>query len=116
MMRLGTLKAHEALDELDSGASWDGIESFHFCPLGELVDGDIEETVAPRRSREWAQDVQPPNRERPHERNGLEALSRLMNFLGVELAGFARLHQLRCVVERSGPLESTAEYLADEGP
>ena len=88
----------------------------HLGPLGELVDGDVEVTVAPRRSRERAQDVQPPDRERPREQNGLEALSRLMNLLGVELAGFAGLHQLSCVVERSGPVEPTAEYFADEGP
>ena len=39
--------AHEALDELDSTAGWNGSDGFHFCPLGELVDGDVEITVAP---------------------------------------------------------------------
>ena len=108
--------AHEALDELDRGTGWDGADDFHFRPLGELVDGDVEVAVAPRRSRERAQDVQPLDREWPRERNGLEALSRLMNLLGVELEGFTGLHQLSCVVERSGPVEPTTEYLADEGP
>ena len=60
------------------------MDGFHLCPFGELVDGDVEVAVAPRRSRERAQDVQPPDRERPRERNGLEALSRLMDLLGVE--------------------------------
>ena len=39
-----------------------------------------------------------------------------MNLLGVELAGFAGLHQLSYVVERGGPVEPTAEYFFDEGP
>ena len=48
MMRLGTSEtAHEALDELNRGTSWDGADSFHFRPLGELVDGDVEIAVAP---------------------------------------------------------------------
>ena len=46
--------AHEALDELDSRAGWDGTDGFHFRPLGELVDGVIEVTVAPWRPRERA--------------------------------------------------------------
>ena len=49
--------AHEALDELDSRAGWDGMDGFHFHPLGELVDGDVEVSVAPRCSRERAQDI-----------------------------------------------------------
>ena len=107
--------AHEALDELDCETGWDGADGFHLRPLGELVNGDVEVAVAPRRSREWAQDVQPPNREWPREWDGLEALSRLMDLLGVGLAGFAGLHQLGRVVERRGPVESAAECLADEG-
>ena len=43
--------AYEALDELDSRAGWDGMDGFHFRPLGELVDGDVDVAVAPRRSR-----------------------------------------------------------------
>ena len=65
--------AHEALDKLDHSASWDGVDSFHLCPLGELVDGDVEVAVSPRRSRKWGQDIQPPDRERPREWDGLQA-------------------------------------------
>ena len=39
-----------------------------------------------------------------------------MDLLGVELASLAGLHQLGRVVERRGPVESTAEHLADESP
>ena len=51
--------AHKALDEFNRGTDWDGADNFHFRPLGELVDGDIEVAVAPGHSREWAQDIQP---------------------------------------------------------
>ena len=46
--------AYESLDELDRGAGRDGADGFYLRPLGELVDGDIEVAVAPRRSRERA--------------------------------------------------------------
>ena len=108
--------AHEALDEFNRRTGWDGADSFHFRPLGELVNGDVEVAVAPWRSREWAQDIQPPDHERPHDRYSLEALSGLMDLLGVELASFAGPHQLSRVVERRGLVESTAEHLADESP
>ena len=72
--------------------------------------------MAPRRSTERAQDVPPPDREPTRGRDGLEALRRLVDLLSVELAGFTGLHQLSYVVERSGPVEPTAEYFADEGP
>ena len=49
--------AHEALDELDYRTSWDGADGLHLHPLGELVDGNIEVAVAPRRSRKSAQDI-----------------------------------------------------------
>ena len=35
-----------------------------------------------------------------------------MDLLGVELAGFAGLHQLSCVVERRGPKETLLESFA----
>ena len=40
----------------------------------------------------------------------------MVDLLGVELAGLAGFHQVGRVVERSGPVEPTAEYFADEGP
>ena len=56
---------HEALDELDCRASWDGADGFNLRPLSELVDGDVEVSIAPRRPRARAQNIQPPDRERP---------------------------------------------------
>ena len=107
--------AHEALDELDHRDSWDGADGFNLRPLSELVDGDVEVSIAPRRLRERTQDIQSPDCEWPREWNGLDALSWLMDLLGVELAGLAGPHQLSCVVERRRPVESAAECLADEG-
>ena len=91
------------------------MHGFYLRPLGELVNGNVEVSVAPWRSRKRAQDVQSPDCERPREWDGLEALSWLMDLLGVELAGLAGPHQLSCVVERCRPVESAAECLADEG-
>ena len=51
--------AHEAHDELDRRAGWNGADGLHLRPLGELVDGDVEVAVGPGRSRERAQDIQP---------------------------------------------------------
>ena len=39
--------AHETLDELDRRADWDGADSFHLRPLGEVVNGNVEVSVAP---------------------------------------------------------------------
>ena len=44
--------AYDTLDELDRRSGRDGADGFYLRPFGELVDGDIEVAVAPRRSRE----------------------------------------------------------------
>ena len=81
--------ADQAPDEFHRGPCWYGAHWFNLGPLSELVDGHEEETVAPLRLREGAQNVQPPDRERPGERDGLESQRRLMDLLGVVLAGVA---------------------------
>ena len=45
----------------------------------------------------------------------MQALSRLMDLLGVELAGFTSLHQLNGVAERRGLVEPAAKRLANKG-
>jgi hypothetical protein len=59
------------MDELDCGPGRDGAHRLHLQPLGKLVDGDVEVAVAPLHSREWTQDVQPPNSKGPSEQDGL---------------------------------------------
>ena len=84
--------AHETLDELDRGASWDGADGLYFSPLGELVHDDVEVAVAPWRLRKQAQDVQPPDCEWPRKGYSLQASCWLMDLLGVELAGLTSFH------------------------
>ena len=87
----------------------------HLCPLGEFVDGDVQEAVAPRFPRKWTQDVQSPDCEGPGERDSLEALRWLVDLLGVKLACLGSPHKLRGTVERCGLVEANAEGLAHEG-
>ena len=93
----------------------DCADSFHLGPLGELVHGDVEVAIAPWRPRKRAQDIQPPDCEWPFEGYSLQTSSWLMDLLGMELAGLASLYQFDNIIERSGPIESTAERLANEG-
>ena len=46
--------AYDTLDELDRGSGRDGADGFYLRLFGELVDGDVEITVAPWRSWERA--------------------------------------------------------------
>ena len=57
--------AHEALDEFDDRPSRDGAHRLHLRPFGEFVDGEVEVAVASSCSGKRAQDIQPPNYERP---------------------------------------------------
>ena len=57
--------AYQPLDEFDGRSGWHPSHGLHLRPLGELVNGDEEEAIAPERSREGAQDIQPLDRERP---------------------------------------------------
>ena len=107
--------ADDALDELDGRARRDGADRLYFCPLSELVDGDVEVAVAPCRARERAQDAQAPYCERLREGDGTELLSQLVDFLGVKLACLAGLHESRGVLERGGPVEAIVERLACQG-
>ena len=91
--------ADQAPDEFDRRFRRDGVHGFHLRPLGEVVDGDVEVAVAPARSRERSQKVQPPHRERPAERDNLESLRGLVNLLGVELAGVAGLDDCGCILK-----------------
>src|SRR5664279_738235 len=87
----------------------------HLRPLGKLVDGDVEVAVAPERARERSQNVQPPDRERPREGDGLQFLRGLVNLLGMELAGLAGPNEPGGVLKCGGPVEAAAECFASEG-
>ena len=49
VIRWGIKRAPKAM-KLDGRPSWDGAHGFYLRTLGELVDGDVEVSVAPRRS------------------------------------------------------------------
>jgi hypothetical protein len=61
----------QVTDELDYRPGRNSAHQPHLHPLGKLVDGDIEVVVAPLRSREWTEDVQPPNSKGPSKWDGL---------------------------------------------
>ncbi len=83
-----------------------GLTSFH----------QFHGVTEPWRPRKWAQDVQPPDCEWPRKGYSLQASCRLMDLLGVELVGLTSFHQFHGVTECRGPIEPTAERLANEGP
>ena len=77
----------------------DGVHRFNLRPFGELVDGDVEVAVAPAGAWEGSQDVQPPDREGPGERDGLEPQCGLVDLLGVKLARLAGLDNGGCILK-----------------
>jgi hypothetical protein len=57
--------AYDGLDELHCGLLVDFDHWGCFLSLGELVDGDIEESVPSDGAGKWPHDVQPPHSEGP---------------------------------------------------
>lgn len=115
MMRLGMPKRHtKPLMNLTADPTGIGLDRLHLRLLGELVDGDVEQTVAGSRAREGPKDIQPLDGEGPREGNGLEPLRWPMNLLGMELASLACLDQLRGILKCCGPVEAATERLACE--
>jgi hypothetical protein len=108
IMRLGTPKRHQPTDEFDGRPGRNRAHQVHLCPLGELIDGDVEVAIAPLHSREWSQDVQPPNNKGPSEWDGLQLLRRLMDLLGMDFARLTPLDHLSSIRERRRPVEATA--------
>jgi hypothetical protein len=56
---------YDGLDELYSGLLVDFDHRGCFRPLGEFVDGDVEEPVPSDGAGKWPHDVQPPHSEGP---------------------------------------------------
>ena len=73
--------ANNRTEELDCLLCCDLPHCFHFWPLCELVDCNVQVLKAPNNTGERAQYVKPPDRQRPGERNGLKGLSWLMKLL-----------------------------------
>jgi hypothetical protein len=84
-----------------------------FRPLGELVDGNVEVPVPADGPGERSQDIQPPYSERPRGWNHLQSLSWSVYLLCMELACFAGLYQLSCILERCRPVKAMPEGLTN---
>ena len=85
------------------------------CTSGHFVNLSMQHTriQSPGSTREGANGVEPPDRERQGERDGLEGLSWLVDVLGVELACFASDDHCQGVLKGCRPVESLTEHLAD---
>jgi hypothetical protein len=57
--------AYDELDEFHHGLLVDFDYTDCFRPLGELVNGDVEEPIPSNGTRKWSHDVQPPHSEGP---------------------------------------------------
>jgi hypothetical protein len=61
-------------------------------PLGKLVNGDEQVGETPSCSLQGSNQVEPPNGERPCDRNGLQGVSREMGLPCIVLASFAGVY------------------------
>ena len=84
-------------------------------PLRELVYGDKKVSIAPRRSFERSNQIEPPDREWPRDGNRLECLGRQVGLPSIVLTPFAGAHNLFNVVYRGQPVEALSECVSDEG-
>src|SRR6187399_2020846 len=89
---------------------------FHFWPLCELVDCNVQVLKAPDSTGERAEDIEPPDREGPGQRERLESLSWLMNLVGMELARFTLGYLCSCILEGFLPKEPLPECLPGKCP
>ena len=85
-----------------------------FQPLDELVDGDVEVPVPTDGPRERSQDIQSLYSKRPRGWYHLQSLSQCVYLLFMELACFAGLYQLSCILECSRPVEAMPKGLTDQ--
>jgi hypothetical protein len=63
--------AHQPLDEVDGYPGRYCTYRFDLCPLGELVNSDVEVAVAPCARGNGPRMYSPPNSKGPSERYGL---------------------------------------------
>ena len=107
---------HDPLDELDGGLGRLSWYWHHLHPLGELVDCHEKILMSPDGLRDLAYYVQPPDRERPRDRNRLQGLCWLMNIFRIMLASFTCLDDLLGVVENCWPVEHVSKDLPRQRP
>jgi hypothetical protein len=85
--------ADNRLEESNGCALGDVYHWGSFWPLGELVDGDEQESVPTDDPGKWSKDIHPPQGEWPRGWNHLQRLRWCVYLLCMELACFAGLYQ-----------------------
>jgi hypothetical protein len=104
----------DRLEESDSSTLGDIDHRGGLCPLCELVDGDEEEPIPADGPGEWSQHIHPSYGEWPGGWNHLQSLSWCVYLLCVELARFAGLYHLSCILESGWPVKAMPEGLTDQ--
>jgi hypothetical protein len=111
-----SISAEYSFDELDSFIGLDFPRGRRFNPLGEFVDGHEQEPVAALSSWEWSEYIEPPAREWPSKRDGLERLRWQFCVFAVKLTGFIPLHHVAGVFEGVRPEKPLSESFSHQRP
>ena len=71
---------------------------------------------APGRLFEWPSQVEPPDREGPHDGNHLDCLGRDVSLSSIVLTTLSGAYDLLGVGYCSGPVEALLECVSNQGP
>ena len=82
-------------------------------PLCKLVYSDEQVRIALGRSLERSNEIEPPDREWPCDRDHLECLGRQVGLPSIVLTPFAGAHNLFSVGYCSRPVEALSECVSD---
>ena len=70
---------------------------------------------APGRLFEWPNQIEPPDREGPHDGDHLECLGREVSLPSIVLTPFVGAHDLHGVGYYNGPVEALSECVSNQG-
>jgi hypothetical protein len=122
--KLGPIVSNDPI--WDPKSAYDGLDEFHcgllvdfdhwgcFRPLGEFVDGGIEESVPSDGTRKWPHEVQPPHSKGSWGRDHLQRLRWRVDLLDMELACPAGLYQLNDILEGCMPVKFVPKGFTDQ--
>ena len=85
-------------------------------PLCKLVYGDKQVGIAPGRSFERSDQIEPPDHERPRDGDRLECLGRQVGLPSVVLTPFIGAYDLLGIGYCNGPVEALSECVSNQGP
>jgi hypothetical protein len=87
-----------------------------FYPFGKFVDGDKQMVVAPGHLLEGPNQIKPPNREWPHDGDGLERLGWQTGLSCIVLTPLIGAYNVRGINHHGRPIEALSESVPNEGP